>query len=309
MDTLFNYVTNVIVLLGMFLLIGVFYPTDAHRNIKLKSRWRNLAVFLLVSCMYLFIADIYGKQLLVDVMDAISYFILYGAIKVTSWHRFLKLQNKNLNFCLFLFFLVISIGLSMGEYKMGQPVKLFNRTYTVHQVEELNQIKDPNGTIIVPDQGSRFIQLHMSVKNEGSEAITIPVDEVVLRGSNEYKRDEKNEVLVNAAKQSLFYRINPDVTRTANVLFVVPNQVPVADLKVRVSKGDLRYDILFHGEVEEPISVSLVLIAFVCLTFSIIGMIFPVQWHRQLGLDTRMKNVYLFFASMVFLSLVVVFFE
>lgn len=305
MNLFLEFAINLVVICGLFLFIGALYPTESHRKMGLKYRGLNFFLFFIAVCMYFYITQIAAKQVIIDILDAIAAFILVGAFYVTNLHHSFKLRNQILNLILFFILTFLSIGVGMGEAKIGQPVKLFDRTYTVHHVEELKQIKNSNGGISVPDKGTRFIKINVSVKNEGSEAISIPVDEIILHKSDDYKRDAINEKFVNEANQSLFYEINPGVTRTANVLFVVPNTVSLHDLVVRVMKADLSTDILFQGEVKIPILYYLFVIIFIIVVIAVSGMIIPSSMYHELGLNTRLKNFYLFLISMTILYLII----
>jgi hypothetical protein len=224
-----DVIIGMTVVFGLFLLIGVIRPTSSHREIRLHNRWVNFVLLLGVVSFYQIIEDISIRQITMDIVDGISFFFLLGIIRPTSWHRKIKLNKHWINFCLFAFFIVLSSGIGEGESKIGEPVDIFDRTYTVNNVAELKQMENLKGTGYSPNEGTRFIKVNVSLKNQGTKSITIPSDEITLhaytKNYSEYKRDVTNEVLVNPSKASLFQELNPGVTKTTNVLFVVPNNI------------------------------------------------------------------------------------
>ncbi|MXQ52392.1 DUF4352 domain-containing protein [Shimazuella alba] len=300
MDFIMDAIISMTVIFGLFLLVGVIYPTSSHREIRLHNRWGSFVLLLGVVFFYQIMEDISIKQILIDIVDGISVFFFFGIVKLTSWHRKIKLNKHWINFCLFVFFILLSIGIGGGESKLGEPVDIFDRIYTVNNVTELQQIKDLKGTDYSPNKGARFIKVNVSLKNHGTKPITIPSDEITLHAYtkkySEYKRDVTNEVLVNPSKVSLFQELNPGVTITANVLFVVPNNIPLNNLEVSIEKKDIQQDIPFNGDVSKWPVVVLYMVIIIGLieVFLLIGVVYPTGLHRDIKLDSRWTNLFAF---------------
>jgi hypothetical protein len=312
MDFIMDVIIGMIVVFGLFLLMGVILPTSSHREIGLHNRWVNFVLLLSVVCFYQILEDFSIRQITMDIVDGISFFFLLGVLRPTSWHRKIKLKKHWINFCLFVFFILLSSGIGEGESKIGEPVDIFDRTYIVNNVAELKQMKTLKSTDYSTNKGARFIKVNVSLKNQGTKPITISSDEIKLyanaKDDSEYKRDVTNEVLVNPSKVSLFQELNPGVTRTANVLFVVPNNIPLTNLEVKIEKNDIQQYIPFNGDVSKwPVVVGyLVIVIGLIEVFLLIGVVYPTGLHRDIKLDSRWTNLFIFFAGLcIILSLAI----
>jgi hypothetical protein len=96
---------------------------------------------------------------------------------------------------------------------------------------------------------SRYIY----VKNQKKEETIIMSDEIKLltKDGAEYSTDSANEIWVNQSGQSFFLNtLNPGVSKTANILFAVPKDVKLADLKVKVTDGGLVEDVIKYIQLK-----------------------------------------------------------
>jgi hypothetical protein len=303
MGFIMEAIISMAVVFGLFLLVGVIHPTSSHREIRLHNRWISFFLLLGVVSFYQLVEDISIKQILIDIVDGISVFFFFGIARLTSWHRKIKLNKHWINFCLFVFFILLSIGIGGGESKVGEPVDIFDRIYTVNHVAELKRLENFKNTDYPSNKGARFIKVNVSLKNQGTKPITIPSDEIKLHANakdySEYKRDVINEVLVNPPKVSLFQELNPGVTKTANVLFVVPNNIPLTKLEVSIEKNDIQQNIPFNGDVSKfpVVVIYIVFIIGVMEVFLLIGVVYPTGLHRDIKLDSRWTNLFIFFVG------------
>lgn len=256
--------------------------------------------------LYKIIQDISIRQIIIDVLDGISFFFMLGVIRSTGWHRKMKLEKQWINFCLFVFVVMVSGGIGESTSKIGVPVDIFDRTYTVNHVAELKQMKNLKSAEY---KGARFIKVNVSLKNRGEKPITISSDEIKLHTVenyySEYKRDVTNEVLVNPPKVSLFQELNPGVTRNANILFVVPNNIPLTDLEVKIEKNDMEQTIHINGDVSKwpAVVIDIVFIIGLMEVFLLVGVVYPTRLHHDVKLDSRRKNLNVFFVGLCIIIL------
>ena len=137
---------------------------------------------------------------------------------------------------------------------MGDAVDVSNRVFTINSVEEMDVVKDSLGTEYPAGDGARFIKINITVKNQKKAEVTIMSDEVKLLTKNgtEYSTDVSNEVWVNETGQSFFLNtLNPGVSKTANILFSVPKDVKLSDLKVKVNDGGLVENVVKYIELKK----------------------------------------------------------
>lgn len=212
-------------LIAFFALIGILYPTPWHKKIKLNNRWKNAGVFLLAA-------------------------ILTGSLAPNTPQTQSKVitnQNKEQE-------KKETPKATEKSYKIGDEVDVSNRVFTINSVEELSEVKDPMGTKYPAGNGARFIKINISVKNQKKQEITIMSDEVKLISNNgtEYSTDAEREIWANEAGQSFFLNtLNPGVSKTANILFAVPNDVKISDLKLKVNDGGLVENVVKYIELKK----------------------------------------------------------
>lgn len=118
----------------------------------------------------------------------------------------------------------------------------------------MDVVKDPAGTAHPAGDGSRFIKINISVKNQKKQEVTIMSDEVKLlaKDGTEYSTDQANEIWINEAGESFFLNsLNPGVSKTANILFAVPKDVKLSDLKIKVNDGGLVENVAKYIELQK----------------------------------------------------------
>lgn len=212
-------------LIAFFALIGILYPTPWHKKIKLNNRWKNAGVF--------FIAAIIAGSLSSETPQTPN-------TVVADQEK--KQEKKE------------TPEPTEKAYKMGDAVDVSNRVFTINSVEEMDVVKDSLGTEYPAGDGARFIKINITVKNQKKAEVTIMSDEVKLLTKNgtEYSTDVSNEVWVNETGQSFFLNtLNPGVSKTANILFSVPKDVKLSDLKVKVNDGGLVENVVKYIELKK----------------------------------------------------------
>lgn len=213
-------------LIAFFGFIGVIYPTPWHKKIKfLNNRWKNLGLWLIAAI----IASAFAPETPATTEKTV----------VADTQKEKKEQPK--------------APAVEKVYKIGDTVDVSNRVFKVNSIKELDAVKDPMGTKYPAGEGARFIQINVTVKNQKKEQITIMSDEVKLLAKNgtEYSTDAGNEVWINQPGQSFFLEtLNPGISKTANILFAVPKDIKLADLKVKVTDGGLVEDVIKYIELK-----------------------------------------------------------
>jgi hypothetical protein len=209
-------------LIALFGFIGVFYPTPWHRKIKItNARWKNLGVLV--------VASLIAGSLAPETPANTT------VVADTKTEEQPKVPAEKV-------------------YKIGDTVGVSNRSFKVNSVQEMDDIKDPLGIVHPAGEGARFIKINVTVKNQKKEQTTIALNDVKLMSSNgsEYSSDPSNEVWVNELGQSLFFAtLNPGVSKTTNVLFAVPKDIKLADLKVKVTDGGMVEDVVKHIQLSK----------------------------------------------------------
>lgn len=210
---------TIFMLVALFMFVGIIYPTSWHKKIKIDTRWKNVGAFVL-ACI---IAGIFAPP-------------TPPTKTVTADKQTTATQNK-----------------TSAGYKIGDNVNVSNRSFKVNSVKEVDYVIDPTGTKYPAGDGARYIEINLTVTNQRKEQDTISSDEVklVLKNGTEYSTDESNEVWVNSSGQSFFLdSLNPGVSKTANILFSVPKNVPLSALKLKVTDGGLVDDVVKYIELK-----------------------------------------------------------
>jgi hypothetical protein len=215
---------GVLILINLFFLVGIFKPMSWHKKIKLDNRWKNAGVFILIAL----IASPLSPKNQQPNQNATQ---IEKKKDITT-----PIQKKA----------------TQKVYSIGEEVNVSSRIFTVNDVEELDEVKDPMGTKYPAGDQARFIKINITVKNQKKQEQIITSDEIKLVSNNgtEYSTDETNEIWVNSTGQSFFLQpINPGVSKTANILFSIPKEIPLDNLKIKVSDGGLIDEVIKYIKI------------------------------------------------------------
>lgn len=117
---------------------------------------------------------------------------------------------------------------------IGEELKVGKVTFKVNSIAEVNEISAANGYMkYTPDaDGAVFLNVNVTVKNDGSEMIQTDSSFFKLKASNGASY-APSTIIVADDKYFVYEGINPGLALTGNVVFEVPAGLTDLDLQVQ----------------------------------------------------------------------------
>lgn len=126
---------------------------------------------------------------------------------------------------------------------VGEPAKIADVTFTIDKAKETTEIK-PNSDILQPAKagdGSKFIVLHVTIKNGQKDALNILSDYFKLKTSDgttySPSTDSKVIMAIPTDQQIFLKQINPGITKDGTIVYQVPKSLKLSDLFVHCQTG------------------------------------------------------------------------
>ena len=126
------------------------------------------------------------------------------------------------------------------SFKIGEPAIVGDVTFTVKDVEEVNEITSGNEFIDNVTTEGKFVILDIDVKNEKSEAITINSSFFKLtNGETTYEPTTSGEVMMAMMGEDDFFltQINPGLNKSGKVAFEVAGDLDLSKNVLSASTG------------------------------------------------------------------------
>jgi len=117
---------------------------------------------------------------------------------------------------------------------IGEELKVGKVAFKVNSIAEVNEISAANGYMkYTPDaDGAVFLNVNVTVKNDGSEMIQTDSSFFKLKASNGVSYTPST-IIVADDKYFVFEGINPGLALTGNIVFEVPAGLTDLDLQVQ----------------------------------------------------------------------------
>jgi len=117
---------------------------------------------------------------------------------------------------------------------IGEELKVGKVAFKVNSIAEVNEISAANGYMkYTPDaDGAVFLNVNVTVKNDGSEMIQTDSSFFKLKASNGASYTPST-IIVADDKYFVFEGINPGLALTGNIVFEVPAGLTDLDLQVQ----------------------------------------------------------------------------
>lgn len=117
---------------------------------------------------------------------------------------------------------------------IGEELKVGTVAFKVNSIAEVNEISAANGYMkYTPDaDGAVFLNVNVTVKNDGSEMIQTDSSFFKLKTSNGASYTPST-IIVADDKYFVFEGINPGLALTGNIVFEVPAGLTDLDLQVQ----------------------------------------------------------------------------
>ncbi|WP_193767144.1 DUF4352 domain-containing protein [Lysinibacillus parviboronicapiens] len=121
-----------------------------------------------------------------------------------------------------------------NNVSIGEELKVGKVTFKANSIAEVNEISAANGYMkYTPDaDGAVFLNVNVTVKNDGSEMIQTDSSFFKLKASNGASY-APSTIIVADDKYFVFEGINPGLALTGNVVFEVPAGLTDLDLQVQ----------------------------------------------------------------------------
>lgn len=139
------------------------------------------------------------------------------------------------------------------DFKIGDTIDMENFTIVANSKSKSKEITDESGYLSTePNEGSSFYIVNITIKNKSNDPKTLSNNSFIL------KNGEKSYVSttdVLSDDSITFDTLNPDETKTGNIIFTVPDSVvdnPGFNLELSDSwlKGDVSGDLKINLEGE-----------------------------------------------------------
>lgn len=137
------------------------------------------------------------------------------------------------------------------DYKIGDTIDMENFTIVANSKSKTKEITDESGYLSTePNEGSSFYIVNITIKNKSNDPKTLSNNSFIL------KNGEKSYVSTTdilSDDSITFDTLNPDETKTGNIVFTVPDSVvdnPGFNLELSDSwlKGDVSGDLKINLE-------------------------------------------------------------
>lgn len=137
------------------------------------------------------------------------------------------------------------------EFKIGDTIDMENFTIVANSKSKSKEITDESGYLSTePNEGSSFYIVNITIKNKSNDPKTLSNNSFIL------KNGEKSYVSTTdilSDDSITFDTLNPDETKTGNIVFTVPDSVvdnPGFNLELSDSwlKGDVSGDLKINLE-------------------------------------------------------------
>lgn len=137
------------------------------------------------------------------------------------------------------------------EFKIGDTIDMENFTIVANSKSKTKEITDESGYLSTePNEGSSFYIVNITIKNKSNDPKTLSNNSFIL------KNGEKSYVSTTdilSDDSITFDTLNPDETKTGNIVFTVPDSVvdnPGFNLELSDSwlKGDVSGDLKINLE-------------------------------------------------------------
>ena len=137
------------------------------------------------------------------------------------------------------------------DFKIGDTIDMENFTIVANSKSKSKEITDESGYLSTePNEGSSFYIVNITIKNKSNDPKTLSNNSFIL------KNGEKSYVSTTdilSDDSITFDTLNPDETKTGNIIFTVPDSVvdnPGFNLELSDSwlKGDVNGDLKINLE-------------------------------------------------------------
>ena len=109
------------------------------------------------------------------------------------------------------------------DFKIGDTIDMENFTIVANSKSKSKEITDESGYLSTePNEGSSFYIVNITIKNKSNDPKTLPNNSFIL------KNGEKSYVSTTdilSDDSITFDTLNPDETKTGNIVFTVPDSV------------------------------------------------------------------------------------
>lgn len=118
--------------------------------------------------------------------------------------------------------------------KIGAPLKVGDLVFTVTAAKTTTKLKS-----VLGNKSGNWILVTATVKNESKEAVTIDSSffKLLAADGSAYETDSDNLMYLPTDKNFFLAKINPNLSKTGQVLFAVPAGANPADFKLQVQTG------------------------------------------------------------------------
>lgn len=137
------------------------------------------------------------------------------------------------------------------DYKIGDTIDMENFTIVANSKSKSKEITDESGYLSTePNKGSSFYIVNITIKNKSNDPKTLSNNSFILK-NGEKSYISTTDILSDDS--ITFDTLNPDETKTGNIVFTVPDSVvdnPGFNLELSDSwlKGDVSGDLKINLE-------------------------------------------------------------